>query len=180
MSVNHHRSASRSTTAGMLGVALAGLVLGQSAFAMQPLAQGYMVAASHAAGEGKCGEGKCGADKAKSANAKAAGKTAEGKCGEGKCGADAKAAGKTAEGKCGEGKCGDASFAKTDRSGDGRVSRAEFLAVAPTRAADFPKLDVDRDGFISEKEAYDYLRATYAANGKPMPAGLFAKFPGGK
>ncbi|MFQ6309949.1 HvfA family oxazolone/thioamide-modified RiPP metallophore [Lysobacter capsici] len=160
MSVNHHRSASRSTTAGMLGVALAGLVLGQSAFAMQPLAQGYMVAASHAAGEGKCGEGKCGADKAKSANAKAAGKTAEG--------------------KCGEGKCGDASFAKTDRSGDGRVSRAEFLAVAPTRAADFPKLDVDRDGFISEKEAYDYLKATYAANGKPMPAGLFAKFTGGK
>jgi len=182
MSVNNHRSASRSTTAGMLGVALAGLVLGQSAFAMQPLAQGYMVAASHAAGEGKCGEGKCGADKAKSANAKAAGKTAEGKCGEGKCGADAKAkaAGKTAEGKCGEGKCGDASFAKTDRSGDGRVSRAEFLAVAPTRAADFPKLDVDGDGFISEKEAYDYLKATYAANGKPMPAGLFAKFPGGK
>lgn len=160
MSVNHHRSASRSTTAGMLGVALAGLVLGQSAFAMQPLAQGYMVAASHAAGEGKCGEGKCGADKAKSANAKAAGKTAEG--------------------KCGEGKCGDASFAKTDRSGDGRVSRAEFLAVAPTRAADFPKLDVDGNGFISEKEAYDYLKATYAANGKPMPAGLFAKFPGGK
>jgi uncharacterized low-complexity protein len=198
MSVNNTRSASRSTTAGMLGVALAGLVLGQSAFAMQPLAQGYMVAASHAAGEGKCGEGKCGADQAKSAKAKAAGKTAEGKCGEGKCGADAKAAGKTAEGKCGEGKCGasakaanktaegkcgegkcgDASFAKTDRSGDGRVSRAEFLAVAPTRAADFPKLDVDRDGFISEQEAYDYLKATYAANGKPMPAGVFAKFTG--
>ena len=190
MSVNNHRSASRSTTAGMLGVALAGLVLGQSAFAMQPLAQGYMVAASHAAGEGKCGadkakgtsaktagktaEGKCGAD------AKAAGKTAEGKCGEGKCGASAKAAGKTAEGKCGEGKCGDASFAKTDRSGDGRVSRAEFLAVAPARAADFPKLDVDGDGFISEQEAYDHLKATYAANGKPMPAGVFAKFTGGK
>jgi len=180
MSVNNPRSASRSTTAGMLGVALAGLVLGQSAFAMQPLAQGYMVAASHAAGEGKCGEGKCGADKAKTAGKTSAGKTAEGKCGEGKCGADAKAAGKTAEGKCGEGKCGDASFAKTDRSGDGRVSRAEFLAVAPTRAADFPKLDVDSDGFISEKEAYDYLKATYAANGKPMPAGLFAKFPAGK
>jgi uncharacterized low-complexity protein len=176
MSVINHRSTSRSTAAGMLGVALAGLVLGQSAFAMQPLAQGYMVAASHAAGEGKCGEGKCGADKAKGANAKAA----EGKCGEGKCGADAKAAGKTAEGKCGEGKCGDASFAKTDRSGDGRVSRDEFLAVAPARAADFPKLDVDGDGFISEKEAYDYLKATYAANGKPMPAGLFAKFTGGK
>jgi uncharacterized low-complexity protein len=141
-------------TAGMLGVALAGLVLSGSAFAVQPLAQGYMVAASHAAGEGKCGEGKCGATEGKTAKAATA---------------------KTAEGKCGEGKCGDASFAKTDTTDDGLVSRAEFLAVAPTRGADFPKLDVDSDGFISEKEAYDFLKATFAANGKPMPAGLFAK-----
>ena len=50
-----------------LGTALAGLTLTGAAFAMQPLAQGYMLAASDPApatqakaGEGKCGEGKCG------------------------------------------------------------------------------------------------------------------------
>ena len=37
--------------AGMLGVALAGLVLSGTAFAVEPLAQGYMLAASHAAAE---------------------------------------------------------------------------------------------------------------------------------
>ncbi|MBX9402293.1 EF-hand domain-containing protein [Lysobacter sp. BMK333-48F3] len=167
----------RRASTGVLGIALAATVLtglfGGSAFAMQPLAQGYLLGAAHAGAEGKCGEGKCGSSKA---GAKAA--QAEGKCGEGKCGGS-KAGGKAAqaEGKCGEGKCGDASFAKTDRSGDGRVSRAELLAVAPQRGADFAKIDRDRDGFISESEAYEFLKATYAANGKPMPAGLFAKQP---
>ncbi|GAB3090292.1 HvfA family oxazolone/thioamide-modified RiPP metallophore [Lysobacter terrae] len=52
----------RNVTLGSLGVALAGFVLSGSAFAMQPLVQGYMVATSHAAAEGKCGEGKCGDD----------------------------------------------------------------------------------------------------------------------
>ncbi|UWX04461.1 EF-hand domain-containing protein [Pseudoxanthomonas sp. NC8] len=49
-----------------LGTAPAGLTLSGSAFAMQPLAQGYMVAAGEAAkaGEGKCGEGACGVAKA--------------------------------------------------------------------------------------------------------------------
>ena len=171
------RITTRSLTAGSIGIALAGLVVGSSAFAVQPLPQGYMLAANHTAAEGKCGEGKCGAG-AKAAKT-SAGKAAEGKCGEGKCGANGAGA-KTAEGKCGEGKCGDASFAKTDADGDGRVSRAEFLAVAPGRAADFPKIDVDGDGFISEKEAYDFLKATYAANGKPLPAGLFSKFARGE
>ena len=77
-------------------------------------------------------------------------------------------------GKACEGKCGDASFAKTDTSDDGLVSRAEFLAVAPTRGADFPKLDTDSDGFISEKEAYQNVKNAFDANGKPMPSGLFA------
>lgn len=51
----------------VLGTALAGLTLTGAAFAMQPLAQGYMLAASDPAQaaakpaqEGKCGEGKCG------------------------------------------------------------------------------------------------------------------------
>jgi uncharacterized low-complexity protein len=169
-------------TVGLLGLALAGLSLSTSAFAIEPLSQGYMLAASKAAGEGKCGEGKCGANGTKPAKAATASKAAEGKCGEGKCGADgakpakSASASKTAEGKCGEGKCGDASFAKTDSDDDGFVSKAEFVAVAPTRAADFAKLDVSGDGKVSEKEAYDFLKATYEANGKPMPAGLFSHF----
>lgn len=144
-------STSRKTALGLIGAALAGSVLlSGSAFAMQPLAQGYLVASSDAKpAEGKCGEGKCGADA----------KSAEGKCG---------------EGKCGEGKCGDASFSKTDADGDGFVSRAEFLKVAPGRADVFKKIDTSGDSKISEQEAYDYLKATYAANGKPMPKGLFS------
>jgi len=45
-----------------LGTALAGLALSGSAFTMEPLAQGYLLAAGEAAkaGEGRCGEGKCG------------------------------------------------------------------------------------------------------------------------
>ena len=48
-----------------LGAAIAGLALSGSAFAMQPLAQGYMLAATdgaHDHAEGKCGEGKCGGE----------------------------------------------------------------------------------------------------------------------
>lgn len=46
-----------------------GLALSASAFAMQPLAQGYLLSATADAGdekaaEGKCGEGKCGIEKA--------------------------------------------------------------------------------------------------------------------
>ena len=139
----------RNTNAGSLGVALVGLVLSSSAFAVQPLAQGYMVAATHATAEGKCGEGKCGTDEAKP--------TAK----------------KTAEGKCGEGQCGDARFAATDTDNDAKVSRAEFLAVVPNGAAPFAKKDVDKDGYISEREAYDSVKAIYNANGKEMPSGLF-------
>ncbi|MBV7483106.1 EF-hand domain-containing protein [Bordetella sp. BOR01] len=155
----------RKTALGMIGAVLAGSVLlSGSAFAMQPLAQGYLVAAGDAQpAEGKCGEGKCGGDVATTAGSGSAKSTeAEGKCG---------------EGKCGEGKCGDASFAKTDADGDGFVSRAEFLKVAPTRADQFAKLDTDGDGRISELEAHEYLRVTYAAHGKPMPKGLFSKIP---
>lgn len=46
-----------------------GIVLAGSAFAMEPLSQGYLLAAQDAkaadakTAEGKCGEGKCGAPK---------------------------------------------------------------------------------------------------------------------
>ncbi|CAD5109529.1 HvfA family oxazolone/thioamide-modified RiPP metallophore [Zestomonas carbonaria] len=145
------------TTLGMIGVALSGgMFLANTAFAVQPLAQGYLSAGIQVAqaGEGKCGEGKCGGS---ASDDKAS--QAEGKCG---------------EGKCGEGKCGDASFSRTDTDKDGRVSRAEFLAVAAKRASAFDKIDTDHDGYISEAEAHEFLRATYEANGKPMPKGLFS------
>jgi len=114
-------------TAGMLALALGGLVVSSASFAAQPLAQGNVAKANHA----------------------------------------------TAEGKCGEGKCGDATFGKTDGDHDGRVSRAELAAVAP--GVDFSKIDRDGDGFVSEMEAYKNLKAIFAANGKSIPAGLFAK-----
>jgi uncharacterized low-complexity protein len=114
-------------TAGMLALALGGLVVSSTSFAAQPLAQGHVAKANHA----------------------------------------------TAEGKCGEGKCGDATFGKTDGDHDGRVSRAELTAVAP--GVDFSKIDRDGDGFVSEMEAYKNLKAIFAANGKSIPAGLFAK-----
>lgn len=80
---------------------------------------------------------------------------------------------KVGEGKCGEGKCGDASFASTDTDGDALVSRKEFIAVAPTRASDFNTIDTDKDGFISELEAYSYLKTVYESNGKAVPKDLF-------
>ncbi|MFB4390605.1 MULTISPECIES: EF-hand domain-containing protein [unclassified Pseudomonas] len=154
---------------GLLGVALiGGMAVGNSAFAVEPLSQGYQLASAKTTGEGKCGEGKCGAGEKTTQG--------EGKCGEGKCGASEKTT--QAEGKCGEGKCGDASFASTDSNHDGKVSRGEFLAVAKERAADFDKIDSNHDGFISEQEAHDFLAATYKANGKQMPDGLFSHLTG--
>jgi uncharacterized low-complexity protein len=50
-------------TAGMLALALGGLVVSSTSFAAQPLAQGHVAKANHATAEGKCGEGKCGDDR---------------------------------------------------------------------------------------------------------------------
>jgi uncharacterized low-complexity protein len=149
-------SRSNTTTLGMLGLALAGLTLSTSAFAVQPLAQPYMVAAAHVGDEGKCGEGKCGTNNAKPARQAAANKTAEG--------------------KCGEGQCGDARFAKTDTDDDGRVSHAEYLARVPTGQGWADK-DANKDGYISEREAYDYVKGRFEANGRKVPLNLFAAFP---
>lgn len=73
-------------------------------FEMQALNQGYLVADSAKASDGKCGEGKCGANEDAADSAKAG----DGKCGEGKCGAseDGADSAKAGDGKCGEGKCG--------------------------------------------------------------------------
>lgn len=143
----------RNKTAGLLGLTLAGLVLSGSAFAVQPLAQGYMVAAAHADSEGKCGEGKCGSNDAKPSKS---------------------AAKKTAEGKCGEGQCGDAKFNAIDTDDDARISRAEFLKVAPTGIAVFEKKDTNKDGYIDEMESYLSVKAAYNENGRELPDGLFS------
>jgi uncharacterized low-complexity protein len=144
----------RNKTASLLGITLAGLVLSGSAFAVQPLAQGYMLGAAHAAAEGKCGEGKCGSTEAKP-------------------GAQ-KSASKTAEGKCGEGQCGDAIFNSIDTDDDARISRAEFLKVAPTGVAVFAKKDTNKDGYIDEMESYLSVKAAYNENGRELPTGLFS------
>ena len=105
--------------AGGLIVGGAGASTSDSAFALEELQTGYMVADSHGGdmkdgedtkdgegkcGEGKCGEGKCGEGKGAHMHDKdKKGKCKEGRCGEGKCGEDKK----DGEGKCGEGKCGE-------------------------------------------------------------------------
>ncbi|NQD53894.1 hypothetical protein HP546_00755 [Pseudomonas sp. CM25] len=136
---------------GLLTIALVGGInMTSAAFAVEALPQGYQLASAEKAGEGKCGEGKCGAN-----------------------GAQAKAT--QAEGKCGEGKCGDASFARTDADHDGRVSRAELLAVAPKANAEFDAIDANLDGFLSEGEVYQFRKNQFDANGNPFPADLYSK-----
>jgi uncharacterized low-complexity protein len=108
-----------------LSAALAsGLALSASAFSMQPLAQGYLLAPGGGATGEKAAEGKCGA-----------GKMAEGKCGAGKM---------AAEGKCG--------MDNVDADKDGKVSRAEFMAAHADKAAMFDTIDTSKDGFIDAAE----------------------------
>ncbi|WP_095192504.1 hypothetical protein [Pseudomonas sp. Irchel 3A7] len=142
-----------------LAIALTGgLSLASSvAFAVEPLPQGYQLAAIEKTGEGKCGEGKCG----------------EGKCGSNEA-INKTAKAKTAEGKCGEGKCGDAIFNSVDTDHDARVSLAEFLVVAPNAQAVFAKKDTNKDGYIDEMESYISVKAAYNENGKELPKGLFS------
>ncbi|QWP74979.1 EF-hand domain-containing protein [Lysobacter sp. K5869] len=81
------------------------------------------------------------------------------------------AAAKAAEGKCGEGKCGEESFAQTDADHDGKVSREEFVARAPARAAEFDGIDKNHDGSISLPEALESVKAARKAAGKPIGEG---------
>jgi uncharacterized low-complexity protein len=139
------------TRIGLLAVALAGgMSLAQASFAVEALPQGYQLASAEKAGEGKCGEGKCGTTEAGAKVSKA-------------------------EGKCGEGKCGDESFARTDSDDDHMVSLAEFLAVAPTRQAEFETMDTNSDGYLSEAEVYKYRSNQYTSNGKKVPTELFSR-----
>ncbi|MGF6691703.1 putative low-complexity protein [Metapseudomonas resinovorans] len=168
---------SNKTRIGLIAVALAGGInlASSTAFAVEELPQGYLLAAADKAGEGKCGEGKCGEGKCGAAEASDKATQAEGKCGEGKCGAAEAGNAKAAEGKCGEGKCGDASFARTDTDDDGLVSRKELLTVAPNGGAEFIAMDTNKDGFLSEGEVYKFRSNQYTSNGKKVPTELFTK-----
>ena len=128
----------------VLGAALAGgLVLTGSAFAMQPLASGYMASASAVA------EGSCGAEhKAAEAGDKMAGE-------------------KMAEGKCGEGKCG---LAKMDTDKDGKVSKAEYAAAHKDGGGDFDGHDANKDGVLTADELKAHMGGAGGA-GKMMEEG---------
>lgn len=132
MSKSHNRPSTLAMSAALAG----GIALAGSAFAMQPLAQGYLLSAGDGAkaaegkcgGEGKCGEGKCGMAKADTdkdgrisqaefaaAHPDKAGKfasidtNADGfiDAAEMKAHHAAMHKDKAGEGKCGEGKCGE-------------------------------------------------------------------------
>jgi uncharacterized low-complexity protein len=129
MSKSNQKPVSLALSAALVG----GLALSASAFAMQPLAQGYLLSATADAGEkaaeGKCGEGKCGMEKVDTdkdgkvsraeftaAHADKADKFDS--IDANKDGFIDAAEHKThAEGKCGEGKCG-ADKKKTDAKAD--------------------------------------------------------------
>ncbi|MGH8061717.1 MAG: HvfA family oxazolone/thioamide-modified RiPP metallophore [Pseudoxanthomonas sp.] len=120
-----NKSNSKPVSLALCTALVGGLALSGSAFAMQPMTQGYLVSATAAAHGDKAAEGSCGADK------KA----------EGSCGADKKAA---------EGKCG---MDKVDTDKDGKASRAEFDAAHPGEPAKFDTIDTNKDGFIDAAEA---------------------------
>ncbi|MDF0731548.1 hypothetical protein P0Y43_12515 [Pseudomonas entomophila] len=58
---------------------------------------------------------------------------------------------------------------------DGRVSRAELLAVAPGANAEFEAIDADHDGYLSEAETYEFRKYQFDANGKPFPTDLYSR-----
>ncbi|MCH6484973.1 hypothetical protein MMG85_15585 [Pseudoxanthomonas sp. LH2527] len=105
-----------------VAIALAGgLALSGSAFAMEPLAQGYLLAAGETAkaAEGKCGEGKCG----------------EGRCGMAK--ADTDKDGKVSQAEFTAAHPDKAAkFAEIDTNKDGFIDAAEHKAHAGTKGAE--------------------------------------------
>ena len=129
MSKSNQKPVSLALSAALVG----GLALSASAFAMQPLAQGYLLSATadvgEKAAEGKCGEGKCGMDKVDTDKdgkvSRAEFTTAHADKADKFDGMDTNKDGfidaaehkAHSEGKCGEGKCG-ADKKKTDAKAD--------------------------------------------------------------
>jgi uncharacterized low-complexity protein len=143
---------SRKSIAIAVGTALAGgLSLTGSAFAMQPLSQGYLLGSSTVAVSKSIADANCGASKKAESNCGAS-KKAESNCG----------ANKKAEGKCGEGKCG---VAMMDTNKDGVVERSEFLAMHEGKADMFDKMDTDHDGKLTTAE-HDAFMKSMSGEGK--------------
>jgi len=142
-----NRFNSRLASLGVLSVALAGFTLNSPAFASQPIGHD---AAIKSVAEAYCAEGNCSANDMTSLKA---------------------AAKAIAEIKAAENKHGDAHFNNPDANGDGLVSRAEYVAIAPDGEGGFAKKDSNGDGFISEKEAYVFIKSQ--ANAKAIRLGLF-------
>lgn len=131
MSKSNQKPVSLALSAALVG----GLALSASAFAMQPLAQGYLLSATADAGEkaaeGKCGEGKCGIEKADTDKdgkvSRAEFTTAHADKADKFDAMDANKDGfidaaehkAHSEGKCGEGKCG------ADKKTDAKAEHAE-------------------------------------------------------
>jgi uncharacterized low-complexity protein len=129
MSKSNQKPVSLALSAALVG----GLALSASAFAMQPLAQGYLLSATADAGEkaaeGKCGEGKCGMEKVDTDKdgkvSRAEFTSAHADKADKFDGIDTNKDGfidaaehkAHSEGKCGEGKCG-ADKKKTDAKAD--------------------------------------------------------------
>ena len=130
MSKSNQKPVSLALSAALVG----GLALSASAFAMQPLAQGYLLSATADAGgekaaEGKCGEGQCGMEKVDTDKdgkvSRAEFTSAHADKADKFDGIDTNKDGfidaaehkAHSEGKCGEGKCG-ADKKKTDAKAD--------------------------------------------------------------
>lgn len=130
----HSKTSHHKPIAVALGTALAGgLALSGSAFAINPLAQGYLLGAQQAvpAAADKAKEGSCGASMKMGEQAAPHADMAK------------------AEDKCGEGKCG---MQQMDTDKDGRISSAEFAAAHGGDVGKFTAHDTDHDGFISASE----------------------------
>ena len=132
MSQNNFSSNNRKPVAVAIGAALAGgLALSGSAFAMQPLAQGYMLGTASVAADDKVAEGSCGADKMKAGD-KA---MAEGSCGMDKMDADKDGRiSRTEFAAAHDGK--DDKFAAHDPNSDGFISAEEMQAHHADKAAE--------------------------------------------
>lgn len=117
--MTHHSS--KKPVAVAIGTALAGgLLLSGSAFAVTPLAQGYLLGAQEAAtGHAHASEGNCGADKGE--------KAGEGRCGLAKADADGDGRISRAEFDAVHPGEGD-KFASIDANGDGFIDQAEHDA----------------------------------------------------
>lgn len=77
-----------------------------------------------------------------------------------------------------EGRCGSISM---DSNNDGKVSRAEFTAAHAGTAADFDKLDANRDGYLDADESkMMQAEGRCGSNKAPQPSEMSGEMSGDK